>query len=41
MSEYDFGVNVAMSTIHKIFIIHDLVNKLIIAKISLVGRTSL
>ena len=29
-----------MTAIHKIFIIHDLVNKLLIAKISSVERTS-
>ena len=34
ISEYDFAVNAAMSSIHKLFIIHDLVNKLLIAKIS-------
>ena len=38
ISEYDFAVNVVIVTdiaIHKIFIIHDLVNKLLIIKTSL------
>ena len=45
MGEYDFAVNVVM--VIKVllfirhFISHDLVNKLLIAKISLVERTSL
>ena len=34
MSQYDFVVNVFM-TIHNSFISHDLVNKLLIAKMSL------
>ena len=34
MSQYDFVVNVVM-TIHNTFISHDLVNKLLIAKMSL------
>ena len=34
ISEYDFALNIVMTAIHKIFIIHDLVNKLLITKIS-------
>ena len=40
ISEYDFAVNIVISAIHKLFIIHDLVSKLLITKISLVERTS-
>ena len=40
ISEYDFAVNVVM-TIHKTFISHNLVNKLLTAKISLVEKTSM
>ena len=40
ISEYDFAVNVVM-TIHKTFISHNLVNKLLFAKISLVEKTSM
>ena len=39
ISEYDFDVNVVVTAIYKTFIIHDLVNKLLIAKMSLVERT--
>ena len=34
ITEYDFTVNVVMSAIYKAFIIHDLVNKLLVTKIS-------
>ena len=40
ISEYDFAVNVVM-TIYKTFISHDLVNKLLIAKICLAEKTSM
>ena len=40
ISEYDFAVNIVISAVHKLFIIHDLVSKLLITKISLVERTS-
>ena len=40
MSQYDFVVNV-VTTIHNTFISHDLANKLLIAKISLIERTSM
>ena len=39
ISEYDFAVNDVMTAIHKTFIIHDLVNKSLIAKMPLVERT--
>ena len=34
ITEYNFTVNVVMSAIYKTFIIHDLVNKLLVTKIS-------
>ena len=34
ISEYDFALNIVITAIRKIFIIHDLVNKLLITKIS-------
>ena len=40
ISEYDFAVNVVM-TIYKTLISHDLVNKLLIAKICLAEKTSM
>ena len=40
MSEYEFAVNIVIRAIHKIFIIHDLVNKLFINKLSITKISS-